>query len=153
MSGWQREVADELLQQDIAAATDGNPSHRLASAAELAGQLRRIGLRRAELARQREIEQSSRQLQESIKRSRARRPWLFASVASLVAGLVASLWLYEQSRSAYLIAEEQKSRPTCALPIFGTYGSGGCGAADGAISEMATLAFRACEPSKRCPCN
>ncbi len=48
--GWQREVVDELLQQDIAAATDGHPGHRLTSVGELANGLRRMSERRAELA-------------------------------------------------------------------------------------------------------
>src|SRR5581483_9340297 len=108
--GWQREVADELLQQDIAAATDGNPAHRLASVAELAGRLRRLPQRRAELAVRRELEESARQAQEDLKRARARRPWLVASLASLALGLVASSWLYWQSRRAYLAAEEQRTR-------------------------------------------
>lgn len=108
--GWQREVTDELLQQDIAAATDGNPAHRLSSVGELAGRLRRLAERRDGLARQRELEQSAWQAQEALKRNRARRPWRIAALASLVAGFVASSCLYWQSRQAYLAAEAQRSR-------------------------------------------
>ena len=108
--GWQREVTDELLQQDIAAATDGNPNHRLTSVGELANGLRRIPERRAELARQRALEQSERQAHEHLKRSRARRPWLIASLASLAVGCLVSSILYYQSRRAYLAAEEQRTR-------------------------------------------
>jgi len=108
--GWQREVADELLQQDIAAATDGNPSHRLTSVGELANGLRRMPERRAGLAQRRALEQSARLAQEALKRSRARRPWLIASLASMAAGCVLSSWLYFQSRQAYLAAEAQRTR-------------------------------------------
>jgi len=108
--GWQREVTDELLQQDIAAATDGNPAHRLSSVGELANGLRRLAERRAWLLQRRALEESARQAQEHLKRSRARRPWLIVSMASLALGLMASSWLYYQSRQAYLAAEEQRSR-------------------------------------------
>ena len=108
--GWQREVADELLQQDIAAATDGSPKHRLTSVGELANALRRMPERRAELARQRTLEQSARLAQEALKRNRARRPWLIASLASLAIGCLVSSWLYFESRQAYLAAEAQRTR-------------------------------------------
>lgn len=108
--GWQREVMDELLQQDIAAATDGNPQHRLGSAGELAKALRRLPERRAELKQQRELERSARLAQEQLKRSRARRPWLIAALVSMAAGFAVSTWLYFESRRAYLAAEEQRTR-------------------------------------------
>lgn len=108
--GWQREVTDELLQQDIAAATDGNPNHRLGSAGELAKALRRLPERRAELARQRALEESARLAQEQLKRSRARRPWLIAALASMALGCVVSSCLYKESRHAYLAAEAQRAR-------------------------------------------
>ncbi|WP_084183246.1 tetratricopeptide repeat protein [Nevskia soli] len=108
--GWQREVADELLQQDIAAATDGNPSHRLNSVGELANALRRIPERRAELASRRALEQAAQQAQEALKRARARLPWMIAALASMAIGLMVSSWLYVQSRQAYLTAEAQRTR-------------------------------------------
>ena len=108
--GWQREVADELLQQDIAAATDGNPSHRLNSVGELANALRRMPERRAELASRRALEQAAQQAQEALKRARARRPWVIAALASMAVGLMVSSWLYVQSRQAYLTAEAQRAR-------------------------------------------
>jgi non-specific serine/threonine protein kinase len=110
VTGWQREVTDELLQQDIAAATDGNPAHRLSSAGALASGLRRLEERRALLERQRALEQSAQEAQEALKRTRARRPWLIASLVSLALGLVASTWLQLQSHRAYLAAEQQRSR-------------------------------------------
>jgi eukaryotic-like serine/threonine-protein kinase len=108
--GWQREVKDELLQQDIAAATDGNPNHRMGSAGELAKALRHLPERRAELARQRALEQTARLAQEQLKRSRARRPWLIAALASMAMGFAVSSFLYVESRRAYLAAEQQRVR-------------------------------------------
>ena len=108
--GWQREVSDELLQQDIAAATDGNPAHRLGSVAELARRLRYIGKRRDELALRRRLEQIAAEAQEELKRTRARRPWLFASLASMAIGLVVCGGLYYRSNQAFLRADEQRNR-------------------------------------------
>lgn len=52
--GWEREVPDELLREDIAACVEGTPERRLSSAAELARRLRELEDRRAELKRQRD---------------------------------------------------------------------------------------------------
>jgi non-specific serine/threonine protein kinase len=108
--GWQREVSDELLQQDIATATDGNPAHRLGSAAELTSRLRHIAARRDELVQRRQLERLALQAQESLQRTRARRPWLIALLASLLAGCMVCASLFYQSHQAYLRAEEQRSR-------------------------------------------
>jgi class 3 adenylate cyclase len=48
--GWERDVEDPLLREDIAACVDGNPARRLPSAAELAERLETLGQRRAEIA-------------------------------------------------------------------------------------------------------
>ncbi|MBL8343906.1 MAG: winged helix-turn-helix domain-containing protein [Rubrivivax sp.] len=45
--GWERDIADELLREDIALATDIDPARRLGSAAELAERLSRLPERRA----------------------------------------------------------------------------------------------------------
>ena len=50
--GWRREVADELLCEDIAVAVDGSPERRLGNALRLAERLRALESRR----RQRETE-------------------------------------------------------------------------------------------------
>lgn len=47
-AGWEADVTDELLRQDIAAAANGDPSRRLASAGELAERLSSLDRRRAE---------------------------------------------------------------------------------------------------------
>ncbi len=45
--GWERDVPDELLRQDIEACVDGRPENRLGSAEELALRLRKLPARRA----------------------------------------------------------------------------------------------------------
>lgn len=51
-SGWERELTDPLLSEDIARATDAEPQRRFADAAALASALRALPQRRALLAQQ-----------------------------------------------------------------------------------------------------
>lgn len=48
--GWERDIPDELLRDDITACVDGNPENRLTSAQELARRLRQLPERRRQLA-------------------------------------------------------------------------------------------------------
>lgn len=105
--GWEREVGDELLREDIARAADIQPEHRLADAALLAQQIRTLGERREQIeaARrdERVREQVLRQAEEArvvLERARARRGWMYGVVVSLTLGVAASLWLYVQEREA-----------------------------------------------------
>jgi eukaryotic-like serine/threonine-protein kinase len=110
-TGWERDVADELLRGDVAAATEGTLSGRISGVAEL---LHRIGT--LELRRSDELELQSRLLQANIaaqqmQRNRARRPWLIALFGSLVVGLGASVWYQSRAQLALQSANlaEQRS--------------------------------------------
>lgn len=81
--GWEREISDEILAEDIAACVDGDPAKRLRSAAELAERLRRLEERRRARA---EALQAAREAEENrlaLLRSRRRRR-LLAAFTSLV---------------------------------------------------------------------
>jgi serine/threonine protein kinase len=92
--GWERDIADALLREDIAAATDGDPALRIASAVELAERLRRLEQRRSQRAAGGAAAQKALDDAAAIRMSRARRPWLIATFAVLSAGLCAALLLY-----------------------------------------------------------
>lgn len=98
--GWEREVPDEILREDIAVATDGDPAARLGSAAELADRLRRLGERRQERSRQRALERQLGADQEALRQARARRPWLMATIVTLCVGMVGALALYARVKEA-----------------------------------------------------
>jgi non-specific serine/threonine protein kinase len=98
--GWERDVPDEILRQDIAAATDGDPAARLGSAAELAARLRHLDERRNELARQQAMLRQLSADQEALRQARARRPWLIATIVALCLGLIGVLVLYGTVRDA-----------------------------------------------------
>ncbi len=97
--GWEREVADPLVRDDIARATDGDPQHRLASAAELARRLRTLAdRRRAAQAADEESRQAAAD-RAALLRNRARRPWAAAAFTLAVIGLGGTLaWALAERR-------------------------------------------------------
>lgn len=105
--GWERDIDDELLRQDIAAATDQQPRHRLSSAALLAQRVRELPQRRAQQASAQAAAERAAADQAALARSRAQRPWRLAALATLAAGTALSTWLYiDQRQSAAGLARE-----------------------------------------------
>lgn len=97
LPGWEREVPDDLLRQDIAAATDGDRSRRLAHVAQLTERLRTLDSRRLEHQHALAAAAAARQAREALQRSRARRPWVIAALSILAIGCIVSLWLYRDA--------------------------------------------------------
>ena len=90
--GWEEDVADPLLREDIAAAVCGDPARRLRSPEELAIRLENLESRRAERTRI-EAERQRQQIAERKQdEARVRRPWI-ALACILLLGLGASLYL------------------------------------------------------------
>jgi DNA-binding winged helix-turn-helix (wHTH) protein/serine/threonine protein kinase len=110
VSGWEREIDDPLLREDIAQATDGDPARRIASAVELAGRLRRLPERRAERMRREAEERAASDMRQSLERARARRPWIAATIAVLAAGLALSGFSWWRSEQQKRIAQQQAAR-------------------------------------------
>lgn len=91
--GWEKDVADELLHEDIAQAAAGNPADRLSDAALLAQRLRTLDARRQqredERARQSQAERAQR-MRGELKRLRATAAVLLLLTAvATAAGVVA----------------------------------------------------------------
>jgi eukaryotic-like serine/threonine-protein kinase len=99
--GWERDVDDELLREDIAAAADHDPDRRLGAAAELARRLRGLDARRAEREAQRTLAAEAEVSRRALERARARRSrlTLVTAVSVVVAAVTGSLYLQvERSR-------------------------------------------------------
>ena len=109
-SGWEAAIGDDLLCEDIRQATHGNPEQRLAAAADLAGRLRNLDLRREQVARMRTAQAQARIAQDALARSVARRPYLAALVAVLVLGVMISLGLYRTASGARDVAQHELRR-------------------------------------------
>lgn len=97
-AGWEREVEDPLLREDIAAAAAGDPTHRLPNAADLAQRLRNLEARRRDLDQAQLNLVRSQALEQELMKARARRPWIVLAGGALAAGVVVSSLLYVQAR-------------------------------------------------------
>lgn len=104
--GWEADIDDELLREDIALAAAANPERRTLSARALAQRLRQLETRRGQLAEQHDIERRHAGMQRALERARARRPWLIATVATLALGLAAGSYLYAKAIAASRAARE-----------------------------------------------
>ncbi|CAN5192325.1 hypothetical protein BH10PSE17_BH10PSE17_18780 [soil metagenome] len=100
--GWERDVGDPVLCEDIAACADADPLRRFADARELARRLRSLDERRDARRRQMAAQAQHAQLQLRLDRVRSRRPWLIASALLLAAGLAASTVLWRRAELANL---------------------------------------------------
>ncbi|NMN04854.1 MULTISPECIES: winged helix-turn-helix domain-containing protein [unclassified Novosphingobium] len=105
--GWELDIADPLLREDIALAAAGDPALRMDGATELARRLRSIEARRTEQAATAEAIQRARLAEARLVRVRARRPWLIAATLALTAGAIASSLLYARTLRERDIAEHQ----------------------------------------------
>lgn len=105
--GWEAEVPDALLREDIAEAAAGNPLRRLGEAATLAQRLRQLPERRREReqhlslqAERARTEAEAQTLRQQLHSARSRRRWLRALAVVLAGGLGLSSWGFWQARQA-----------------------------------------------------
>ena len=92
--GWEAEIRDPLVREDIAAAACGDPAKRLGSAADLVERLLTLEQRRI---RRDELEAARVRAQiaeRQLALTHARRPWVVFAVVALAAGLGISFSLY-----------------------------------------------------------
>lgn len=105
--GWEREVDDVLLQEDIAAACDLNPAHRLGDAGALAQRLRQLPERHEGLRRSQQAEEESERLRAQLRTSAQRRRWVGALSFSLMLGFASTAFLYWRAHRAEREAREE----------------------------------------------
>lgn len=108
--GWEADIADPLLREDIAAATQARPEARLASVDEWLARLEQLDQRRADRERDLQAAALAAAATAQLARQRARRPWVWGLVATLALGLGTSLWFHRASRLALAEAEAQAAR-------------------------------------------
>jgi len=108
--GWEQDVPDALLREDIAAATDGAPERRLASVAELSRRLRSLNARRRSQEADEALRERAQATERALERSRMQRPWIAALLACLTVGLSVSMLLYRQALRAAEQARQESRR-------------------------------------------
>lgn len=110
--GWEGDVADELLRDDIAAAVQGNPERRTPHASALASSVRNLRTRRHALEREREEQAERQRVQAQVaaavqenNRLRARRNWLMAVLGVFALGIAATVIAALKAKAASEKAE------------------------------------------------
>ena len=103
--GWRRRIDDELLIDDIAAATDHDPARRPASVDELIQRIEHLDKRRLKREQKRQHQEALEQSHRALEKQRARRPWVWGTIASLAIGLGLSVYLYREAEQGRQQAE------------------------------------------------
>jgi non-specific serine/threonine protein kinase len=104
--GWEADIGDELLCEDIAFAAAANPMRRLLPADGLARALNDLDVRRTQLANERVAQQQQVRVQRSLERQRAMRPWRIATAVALTVGIAAGSYFYVKAIEASRQAQE-----------------------------------------------
>ncbi|MFC3716919.1 winged helix-turn-helix domain-containing protein [Luteimonas soli] len=140
--GWERDIADPLLVDDITRATDGDPVRRLGSVAALVERLSTLPRRRDEATRAAETERESQHAQHALERARTRRPWMLATIGVLGVGLLASTLFWYRSEQQRHDATMQAARAEAVVrflsdDLIGALSPGGAGfERDPTVREM-----------------
>ena len=95
--GWEAQIQDPLLREDIADAACGDPAKRISSAADLVERLVTLDQRRV---RRDELEAAKLRAQvaeRKLAETRARRPWVVFAIVALAAGLGFSFALFRRA--------------------------------------------------------
>ena len=113
--GWEADIADPIIREDIAAAACGDPARRLQTTAALVERLVNLDRRRVEreeLERRKQVEEAAavRQAQ-----SRARRPLLAAAGVVVLAAAVAGVSIFRNS-----VAGLSNVRTVAVVPLQNT---------------------------------
>ncbi|MBB3344828.1 winged helix-turn-helix domain-containing protein [Luteimonas sp. RC10] len=98
--GWERDIDDPLLREDITAATHSDPAHRLTTVSELVERLQTLDTRHRQRNQDRRAAEQLAGAERELARRSARRPYLVALVALLGGGLLTTGWLLHDARQA-----------------------------------------------------
>ncbi|HWY21188.1 MAG TPA: winged helix-turn-helix domain-containing protein [Candidatus Acidoferrum sp.] len=95
--GWEAEIKDPLLREDIADAACGDPAKRINSAADLVQRLLTLAQRRIKRDELEAARSRAQIAERKLAETRARRPWVVFAVVALAAGLAVSFVLYRRA--------------------------------------------------------
>ena len=109
-AGWEGDIADPLLREDVAAAAAGRGDERLTDAAELARRLRSLPQRAASRAADAARIAESARLNANIARLAATRRRLIPLAATLMIGVIATSTLAWQASTARGVAELETAK-------------------------------------------
>ena len=96
--GWEAEIEDPILLEDIAETACGDPARRLKSVEALVDRLSHLDRRRTEREEQRRVKDLAAATE--LKRARGRGPWLALAGLVLLAAVVAGFFNYRSTGAA-----------------------------------------------------
>jgi serine/threonine protein kinase/DNA-binding winged helix-turn-helix (wHTH) protein len=105
--GWEAEIEDPLVREDIADAACGDPEKRLASAADLVERLLTVDERRIRRDELKAAHARAQLAEHQLAVTRARRPWVVFGLVALAVGLGVSFSLYLRTIRERDIANRQ----------------------------------------------
>ncbi|MCA8900334.1 MAG: winged helix-turn-helix domain-containing protein [Hyphomonas sp.] len=111
---WDTRIDDPLLTADILAATHPDPEQRMASAGLLAERLETLDERRSKAEEDTREAERLQKADAALRRARARRPWLVATMGLLLLGIASSSAFAFQANQARKTAERQSARAVAA---------------------------------------
>jgi eukaryotic-like serine/threonine-protein kinase len=137
--GWESEIADPLLREDVRAAAAGDPQLRLRDAAELAQRLRTLDERRARRARDEATAVEAARLRAALERARIRRGWAWLSAGVFAAATAVTITMLLQLRVANRQVETERGIATAVNEFMVT---DLIGAADPLTTGLGELSIR-----------
>lgn len=98
--GWEAQIDDPLLREDISEAACGDPVLRMKDAATLAGQLERLDERKVERSKLEEVRARESLAAHRRERLRANRPWMITAAAALILSILVVGFTVRRTNSA-----------------------------------------------------
>jgi len=109
-TGWEHDIDDPLLREDIAAATHGNPSRRMQTALELATRLESLPQRRQQVIAEQAAARDAAQLRRQLELARARKPWVLGLAVSVIVGVATGAVYLHRAVQAERTADAERER-------------------------------------------
>jgi len=98
--GWEADIVDPIIREDIAQAACGDPARRLTSAAELSERLLSIDRRRIERGQRDQARVLQQLAERKREQARLRRPWVLVAGMAVLVALSVSLLFYRKAFSS-----------------------------------------------------
>lgn len=108
--GWEADIDDPLLREDLRLATHLDPARRFASVTQWVERLQHLPERREAAAREAEQTLQQQARDQALARSRARRPYRLALMVLLGVGLLTAMLLRNSAEQARQRAEAELAR-------------------------------------------
>ncbi len=109
-TGWEHDIDDPLLREDIAAATHGNPARRMQTALDLVARLENLQQRRQQVSAEQAAAQEAARLRRELELARVRKPWVLGLAVSVIIGVATGAVYLHRAVQAERNADAERQR-------------------------------------------